>query len=64
MSNKEYECNECCAVFTVDVIEESQESKRLTCCPFCGSGDIFGYSDEDNECDGLDDNELFKDEDD
>ena len=60
--NKEYECEDCCAVFTVETIEDSDEATEPFYCPFCGGMNINNGADDDD--DGLDDDELFDDDED
>jgi DNA-directed RNA polymerase subunit RPC12/RpoP len=62
---KEYECADCGAVFTVDIIEDSEESPHPEFCPFCGSDDIKSEEDDDDDDDSsYDDDELFEDDED
>lgn len=57
--SKEYECADCNALFTVDIIEDSDEASTPQFCPFCGSEDIGTEDDhlDDDEDDIFDDDE-------
>lgn len=59
--SKEYECEDCNAVFSVDNIEEGDESPHPQFCPYCGSDSIV--SEDDEELDD-DEDELFDEDDD
>lgn len=63
--DKEYECEDCCAVFTVETIEDSEEATEPLYCPFCGGMNINSDADDDDDDDSsLDDDELFDDDED
>lgn len=47
--DKETQCLDCGAVFSVSEIEESNETNKINYCPYCGSEDVVVIDEDELE---------------